>query len=71
MRQTLRSNNRQLAKALESVRQELNRAQQQNLDLQHEQQHMMTHNNNLQRVAGLRNDEIDTEVNFRVKVMHR
>ena len=68
VKQTLRTNNRQLARALESVRRELVQSQQQVRDLTHEQQQNALTIARLKRVVGLKDDEIDKEVNYRLKV---
>ncbi len=68
MRQTLRSNNRELARALEVKKLELYNCQQLVLQLQERQQQLHLELATLRRVAGLKNDEVEEEVQARLKV---
>jgi hypothetical protein len=61
VKHTLKSNNRALAKALEACRQELGERDRTILSLQEQQQ-------TLQRVAGLRDNQISQEVDLRIQV---
>ncbi|KAI0211691.1 hypothetical protein LSAT2_003457 [Lamellibrachia satsuma] len=67
LKQTLRTNNRALAKALEMKRQDLNVAQQIIIQLQEEQQHTQQQLSNLQHVAGLKENAIEAEVQLRIQ----
>ena len=61
IKHTLRSNNRALAKALEQAKQELAAREQTILSMQEEQQQ-------LRRVAGLANEQLNQEAEKRVQV---
>ena len=68
LKQTLRTNNRALAKALEMKRQDLYNAQQTIIQQQEAQQHTLQQLSNLQRIAGLKDSAIETEVQLRIQV---
>jgi len=68
LKQTLRTNNRALAKALEMKRQDLNMAQQIIVQLQEQQQHTLQQLSNMQHIAGLKDSAIETEVQLRIQV---
>ena len=68
MRQTLRSNNRALAKALENVKYELKATSSANLDLQQQTQSLQMKCATLSHVAGIKNEDIEKEVQVRMKV---
>ena len=68
MRQTLRTNNRALARALERARADVKELQDENIQLQRDKQSLQTRVCVLERVAGLANDKIDHEVQLRIKV---
>ena len=68
VRETLRTNNRALAKALERAREELAVRQQALLDSESEKQEIRGELSVLKRVAGLKNDAIDNEVHARMTV---
>ena len=68
VKQTLRANNRALAKALEQKRQHLNIAQQIITQLQEELQESQQRLSNLQHIAGLKDEAIEAEVQLRIQV---
>ena len=68
MKQSLRNNNRALARALELKKAELQGAQQDILQLQAERQAMVEQLSKLQKVAGLRDTDIENEVDERMEV---
>ena len=67
-RETLRTNNRALARALERAKQELADKQQALLDSEGEKQEIRSELCVLKRVAGLKNDAINVEVQTRMTV---
>ncbi|CAH1788732.1 unnamed protein product [Owenia fusiformis] len=67
VKQSLKANNRQLARALECVKQELQIVTKRELALKHAHQEQMVKINSLQHVAGLRNDGVEKEVQVRIK----
>ena len=68
MRQTLRTNNRALARALEKARSDMNELQNENIQLHRERQALQAKVCVLERVAGATNDKIEQEVQLRIKV---
>lgn len=68
-KQSLRANNRALAVNLERAKQELRMAVEMNQELRREIQEKDMRIVTLERVSGLRNDEIEEEVLRRVEVV--
>lgn len=68
-KQSLRANNRALAVNLERTKQELRMAVEMNQELRREIQEKDMRIVTLERVSGLRNDEIEEEVLRRVEVV--
>ncbi|KAK3596818.1 hypothetical protein CHS0354_015672 [Potamilus streckersoni] len=68
-KQTLRANNRILAQSLAKSREELRAANNRIFQLHREQQDILQENNRLHRVAGLKDEEIETEVQKRLQLL--
>ena len=68
MRQTLRTNNKALARALEKARSDVNDLQNENIQLQRDKQILQDRLCILERIAGATNEKIDQEVQVRIKV---
>ena len=70
-KQTLRANNKALAQSLAKVKLELRQVNSQNMELLSQNQDMQLELMRLKRVAGLKDNEIDNEVQLRVQVKYR
>ncbi|KAL3832379.1 hypothetical protein ACJMK2_024029 [Sinanodonta woodiana] len=68
-KQTLRANNRVLAQSLAKAREELRDANNRIFQLHREQQDILQENNRLHRVAGLKDEEIEAEVQKRLQLL--
>ena len=70
-KQTLRANNKALAKNLAKVKLDLRQAQGQNTELLSQNQENQIELLRLRRTVGLRDSEIENEVQLRIQVNHR
>lgn len=69
-RQSLRTNNRALAQSLARVKLDLRAANEMIVDLRKENQDLMINVASLKRVAGIKDDEVESEVQIRLEVVH-
>ena len=68
VKQSLRSNNRALAKALETVKRAYASLLQQHIDLKSEHQAALSKLSHLEAVTTMKNEQIDREVDRRIQV---
>ena len=67
-KQTLRANNKALAQSLAKTRQELRQLNSNHQDLQAQNQELKLRVNNLTRIVGIKDGEIEDEVQRRIRV---